>query len=431
MHKATAVVVVVAALGAVAAFARACDTRESSDSATTERRELELAPPVRIEVTGESNDPNSAVEMAGDDSLGAMSIAPGGDMVDDSGFGGDWVWMTTRFVAGDALGPLPTDDVAYHYPPGAQATRDQVRDLAAHFGIVGEPVAGDPAMGSQWVVEATDGSGARLEVAADATLSWWMAGGTRRPDLVSGAPDALGRVDYASGWLADAIPTGPYPLIGIDEAIERLTAQWGSWSVAMPYSGDLDPDAPVASPEAAGSEAIGSDAAGSETRESEPIDIGRPEPIDIGDVPTTEFEVELVSVSADLWSSWAADGSMWMVPAYRFEASDGGVYTIAAITDEYLVQMDPYAVPDPGQPVIDPPFIDDPFDGLDLEGVRDALVGLTLSEAEELIYENGWSWTLRAVRVDGEDLPVTADYQPDRVNIITESGEIVDVTSFG
>ena len=402
MHKAKAVIVVVAALGAVAAFARACDTRDNSDS-TTERRELELAPPVRIEVTGGENDRSGAVEMAGDDSLSAQSITPEPGMVDDTGLGDEWVMMTTRFVAGEALGPLPTADVAYHYPTGARATQDQVAALAAQFGISGEPIPGDAAMGSHWVVEATGGSDARLEVSDDATLSWWMTGGTRRPDLVSATPDALGRVDYASGWLAEATPTGPYPLIDLDEAIERLEAQWGSWSVAVPYVGDLDPDTPTASPEA---------------RESEPIEV-------------TEFEVELVSVSADLWSSWAADGSMWMLPAYRFEGADGGVYTIAAITDEYLVQIDPWAMPDPGQPVVDPPFIEDPFDGLGLEDVSDALVGLTLSEAEELIYENGWSWILRAVRVDGEDLPTTADYQPNRVNIATESGEIVDVLSFG
>ena len=411
MHKANAVIVVVAALGAAAAFARACDTRDNSDSTTTERRELELAPAVRIEVTGGDIDRSGPVEMAGDDSLGALSIAPEPGMVDDSGLGDEWVIMTTRFVAGEALGPLPTTDIAYHYPTGAQATRDQVTALAAQFGIIGEPVPGDAAMGSQWVVEATRDSDARLEVSDDATLSWWMTGGTRRPDLVSATPDALGRVDYASGWLAEATPTGPYPLIDLEAAIERLEAQWGSRSVAMPYVGDVDPDTPTASPEA---------------RESEPIEVGGPEPIEI-----REFEVELVSVSADLWSSWAADGSMWMVPAYRFEGADGGVYTIAAITDEYLVQIDPWAMPDPGQPVIDPPYIEDPFDGLDLEGVRDALVGLTLSEAEELIYENGWSWILRAARVDGEDLPVTADYQPNRVNIVTESGEIVEVLSFG
>jgi hypothetical protein len=93
--------------------------------------------------------------------------------------------------------------------------------------------------------------------------------------------------------------------------------------------------------------------------------------------------------------------------------------------------MDPYALPDPGRPVVDPPYVEDPFDGLDLEGVRDALVGLTLSEAEELLYENGWSWTLRAVRVNGEDLAMTDDYRPDRVNIVTEDGEITDVVSFG
>ncbi len=452
MKSARTIIVVVAALGAIASLSMACRGSDpAGEPHAGDDNAVELAPPVRIEVTGESNEQSSAAEMASDASLGAMSIAPEGDMLDDSGFGGDWMWMTTRFVPADSLGALPTDDIAYHYPPGASATIEQVRALAAQLGIEGEPVPGDPDMGSQWVVETADASGARLEVSNDAMVSWWMTGGTRRPDLASGAPTEFGRLDYASGYLADAIPTGPYPLIGLDEALERLTAQWGSWSMAVPAGAgteygmkygtesgmesgiesgteyETDADAPVASPEAPGQDEPAID---EPFIDETPLIEPGPDP-DPGTDPVTELVVELVSVTADLWSSWAADGSMWMLPAYRFEGADGGIYTIAAITDEYLMQMDPYALPDPGRPIVDPPYIEDPFDGLDLDGVSDILVGLTLSEAEELLYENGWPWTLRSVRVNGEDLAVTEDYQTNRVNIVTVDGVITDVVSFG
>ena len=411
------------AFGAVLIAGCGTDGTDDADTAP-----VGLAPPVVIDVTGtepaatpgEMTPGEMTPELGADDALGSMSIAPGAGDLADTQPPVDWVWVTTRFVVTDSLGALPTDDVAFHYPPGPAATLEQVRALATQLGVAGEPVPGDAEMGSQWVVETDDQSGARLEVSDDAMLSWWMTGGTRRPDLESGAPAQFGRLDYASGYLAEAIPTGPYPLIGIDEALERLATQWGSWSMAVPgyvpddMPGDdgVDGDAPVASPETPVSDQIAID---------EPVE----------DPTITEMEVELVSVTADLWSSWAADGSMWMLPAYRFEGSDGGIYTIAAITDEYLVQMDPYALPDPGRPIVDPPFIEDPFDGLDLDGVGDTLVGLTLSEAEELIYENGWSWVLRSVRVDGEDLAVTADYQPNRVNMVTEDGIITEVLSFG
>ena len=47
--------------------------------------------------------------------------------------------------------------------------------------------------------------------------------------------------------------------------------------------------------------------------------------------------VTLVDVEADLWSVMDADGTVWLLPGYRFIGNDGGWYTVPAVTDEYLI----------------------------------------------------------------------------------------------
>ena len=59
----------------------------------------------------------------------------------------------------------------------------------------------------------------------------------------------------------------------------------------------------------------------------------------------------------------------------------------------------------------------------------EVLVGLTEEAASVLAAENGW--TLRVVRVDGEDLAVTEDWSPTRVNVATEAGVVVAVVNIG
>jgi hypothetical protein len=61
------------------------------------------------------------------------------------------------------------------------------------------------------------------------------------------------------------------------------------------------------------------------------------------------------------------------------------------------------------------------------EGVARQLVGLSGKEARELAAQS--RCTIRAVRVDGRSLVVTADYAPHRIDVATQDGVIVDVLS--
>jgi hypothetical protein len=59
--------------------------------------------------------------------------------------------------------------------------------------------------------------------------------------------------------------------------------------------------------------------------------------------------------------------------------------------------------------------------------VASELVGLSGKEARELAARS--RCIIRAVRIDGRSLVITADYAPHRIDVATEEGIIVDVLS--
>jgi hypothetical protein len=59
--------------------------------------------------------------------------------------------------------------------------------------------------------------------------------------------------------------------------------------------------------------------------------------------------------------------------------------------------------------------------------VASQLIGLSGKEARELAARS--RCIIRAVRIDGRSLVVTADYAPHRIDVATEGGIIVDVLS--
>ena len=59
--------------------------------------------------------------------------------------------------------------------------------------------------------------------------------------------------------------------------------------------------------------------------------------------------VTLNSVKPDLTMVWAADNTIWLLPAYTFGSADGGLYTVIAVDDAFIQQ--PAAEPATTEPV--------------------------------------------------------------------------------
>lgn len=164
---------------------------------------------------------------------------------------------------------------------------------------------------------------------------------------------------------------------------------------------------------------------------------------------TTPITVHLTSVKPDLTMVWAADGTVWLLPADTFADADGGQYTVIAVTDEYLQLATPKVVPKPPTtdvsvettPVDSAPVASTPADetpttargadngAVSLDAAAAALVGLSEADAATAAQTNGWE--LRVSQRDGADLPVTMDYRSNRVNVAVASGAVVAVQSIG
>jgi hypothetical protein len=312
---------------------------------------------------------------------------------------------------------------------------------------------------------------------------------------------AEARLQWAGGYLAEPVATGPYPLIDLDTALARLADQSGMWggmaragavndvAVAADVSGDAGasdamageaappaeslPVEPTAPDEALPPDTVPAEPAPTETlpattlppvtvpaetvpAETVPVETLPVETLPVETVPEIETEVAvLVDVRADLWWAWDADGSIWLLPAYTFTDTEGRTHTVPAVTEEYLIVVEPEPLPEP-MPVepldpglvdpglvdpglVDPLPIDEPVSLDDYAGI----VGLSLDDANAKVGDvtvggagvggDGTlpGVTLRVVRLDGEDLPATADYLPTRINVAVENDVITELISVG
>ena len=87
-----------------------------------------------------------------------------------------------------------------------------------------------------------------------------------------------------------------------------------------------------------------------------PVETVPVDSVPVDSVPVDSVPVEvptevatLVDVRADLWWAWDDDGSVWLLPAYTFTDTEGRVFTVPAVTDEFLIIADPVLV-DPMPP---------------------------------------------------------------------------------
>jgi hypothetical protein len=216
-------------------------------------------------------------------------------------------------------------------------------------------------------------------------------------------------------------------LVDLDTAIARLSDQNGMWGY-----GGVDV---LAVDTKAGEEAATDDVAQDRTA----IDVqAMPEPIDDGTNPPIAEPVvaTLVDVKADLWWVWDADGSVWLLPAYTFTDANGNAFTVPAVTEEFMIVVEPPTIepqpePVPAEPV-DPVVIDPPTSGVVAPPdptVLDKLVGMSLDEFQQLAKEYGFS--VRVARQDGVDQPMTMDYSDSRVNVAVEGDVVTAIVSIG
>ena len=204
-------------------------------------------------------------------------------------------------------------------------------------------------------------------------------------------------LQHAWGSVATPGPVGPYDLIGLDAAIERLNdGRYGFGFPSRPGIAVLETaEAPIEDPAVS--------AAVDEFPEPE------------------EVTVTLTGVGADLWWVWDVDGTAWLVPAYAFTGDDGGVYTVPAVTDEFLLVVDarvePSVEPTPEPIPVEPDGgIGDGAEPLPADPATLAeMLGAALDDFTRFAESLGFE--VRVVEIDGEGLAVTEDFRPNRINV--------------
>jgi hypothetical protein len=208
-----------------------------------------------------------------------------------------------------------------------------------------------------------------------------LLGGMRSPRGMSIRYGENGRVDFATGVLAKAVPGDEYPLIGTTAAIARLNEQSAVsdgpfWSMAMGTGIYMNAEGGTA---AAGSSPVGppptavaapplptqrvaSTSApampeGPITTVAPPsgpppvaiagmptaVEPGSPEPGVVGgDVPAQQVTtITLIDARLDLSTVYGDDGTVWLLPTYAFTSADGFAVSVLAVPDEFIVAVQP------------------------------------------------------------------------------------------
>lgn len=496
-------------------------TQPAADAA--DGSEPQLRAPTPIEVTSGSG--SSGGKMA------ANAAAEGGLAATDAMVGDEMMVMPmyeVEFVLGEGL-VLPTDDTGLVYDASVELTAEQVVALGAAFGLDAEPVRIDDGYTVSWRVGPEDGSAPSLWIYDDAQQWWnyssawattavadvgcavsvdsegnesvetcptpappvgvptaaeaearatellvalgidpatvtfdtyadeWYAGTTANLSIDDRAMvgsvgfgfGAEGVLQYASGGLATPAPVGPYPLIDLETALQRLEEQNSGFGAMY------------------GGVGLARDAVAEPAVISEPAVAPPDGTVPAGTMPVETITVTLVDVEADLWWAWDVDGNAWLLPAYRLIGDDGGWYVVPAVTDEFLIQVDPPVepmpvepmpvetipgtvvevpsteVPDgqsgsaggsdgsvPVEPTVTVPAVEDPAAvEVEVRALFDARLPIDLAsftaEAE------GLGYSVRVVVEDGVELPVTMDFSLQRINVETTGGDVVAIVNIG
>jgi hypothetical protein len=320
----------------------------------------------------------------------------------------------TAPVAPDVVAP----ECSTPQPPAGVPTKDEAltkaKELFASWGYDVNSYAFDDVYADEW------GASVNGSLVLD---------DMKAPIMLSVSFGENSTVTFASGSLAVPQSGGDYPTIGVAAGLERLKTQQNQY---VGLGGG--PEARSATIDVAAQPALGAPA----------IAPCEPEPAtDCAPVDAEPITVTLNSVDPALTMVWAADDTIWMLPAYSFGSSDGGIYIVMAIDDAYIQQPDPevastepVALPAPDTAVPAPdiaeacaPVSEVTTPSASVNQIADAVVGYCLVAAQELAKTFGYE--VRVVRQDGVDLAVTADFSESRINVAIDNGAVTEVISIG
>ncbi len=238
----------------------------------------------------------------------------------------------TRPVDGAVPPDVVPNDCAMPEPPAGVPTKDEAlakaKQLFAEWGYDVDSYQFDDAYADEW--------GASVN-------AYLLLDGMKAPVTLSAGFGENGSLTYASGYLAVPERGADYPTIGATAGLERLKTQQSQYRT-------LEETAVMKSSDPA---SLGVDAAGTDVAAIMPCE---PEAAsaDCAPVDVEPYTVTLNSVKTDLTMVWAADNTIWLLPAYTFGSADGGMYSVIAVDDAYIHQADPVADGTTIEPAIEP-----------------------------------------------------------------------------
>ena len=331
---------------------------------------------------------------------------------------------------------LPVPDCPTPQPPAGVPTKEEAlakaKELFASWGYDVDSYQFDEPYADEW------------SASVNASL---LLDGMKAPIMLSVGFGENGTVTYASGSLATAQRGGDYPTVGAAAGLERLQAQQNQYlGLGDPaIMRATDQGAPQTDIAVAGT-AVAAPGVGAVAPDIAPIcEAGAA--TDCGPVNNEPVTVTLNSVKNDLTMVWAADNTIWLLPAYTFGSADGGIYSVIAVPDSFIEQPEEVATTEPvGDPnvtvVLDNPPAPvvsgclavptdrtTPVPADAVKYVADAVIGYCVADAQKLADSLGYQ--VRVARENGVDLQVTADYSETRINVAVENGAITEVLSIG
>lgn len=142
---------------------------------------------------------------------------------------------------------------------------------------------------------------------------------------------------YAGGSLARLASLGEYPIVGLDEAVQRLNdPRFGPLYAGM-WAYPARAEAGVVSKGSPATDSTSSSVSSGDVAVSPPVEEFAPRPASPGSPFMWPVQsVTLTSASLELVQHWQADGSVVLVPAYLMKSADGAEVQVLAVADTAL-----------------------------------------------------------------------------------------------